>query len=254
MPDGQVEPFLGQVDEAVAQVQLQPDLGIAREEGHERGRNVLAAQRHRGSDANQPARIARQVADTRERLLDALEAESGLRLKSAFEHEFHYSGAAPRLGDAYSLDAMRLQGAFAQRLMQALDENGIDPEMVLPEYGPQQFEVTCRPALGLKSADDAVRLREITRSIARALGQKATFSPVMGAGAVGNGVRRCVQARRLQAEPAGHHRPRLVHALPGLARERLHADGVAEGAEQLALHRHQRLRLLAAAKLVGLGQ
>ncbi|WP_119269599.1 glutamine synthetase family protein [Taklimakanibacter deserti] len=120
--------------------------------------------------------------------LDALEAETGLRLNSAFEHEFHYTGATPRLGDAYSLDAMRLQGAFAQRLMQALDENGIDPEMVLPEYGPQQFEVTCRPALGLKSADDAVRLREITRSVARALGQKATFSPVMGAGAVGNGV------------------------------------------------------------------
>lgn len=120
--------------------------------------------------------------------LDTLEAETGLRLKSAFEHEFHYSGAARRLGDAYSLDAMRLQGAFAQLLMQALDENGIAPELVLPEYGPQQFEVTCRPALGIKSADDAVRLREITRSIARAQGQKATFSPVMGAGAVGNGV------------------------------------------------------------------
>lgn len=120
--------------------------------------------------------------------LAALEAETGLRVKSAFEHEFHYSGSKPRLGDAYSLDAMRLQGAFAQLLMQALDQNGVNPEMVMPEYGPRQFEVTCKPAVGIKSADDAVRLREITRSIARALDHKATFAPVMGAGAVGNGV------------------------------------------------------------------
>lgn len=120
--------------------------------------------------------------------LATLEAETGLRVKSAFEHEFHYSGSQPRLGDAYSLDSMRLQGAFGQLLMQALDENGVGPEMFMPEYGPQQFEVTCKPQIGLKSADDAVRLREITRSVARALGHKATFSPVMGAGAVGNGV------------------------------------------------------------------
>lgn len=120
--------------------------------------------------------------------LEALEAEFNLRLNAAFEHEFHYSGAEPRLGDAYSLDSMRLQGSFAQSLMYALQANDIEPEMVLPEYGPQQFEVTCAPAVGLQSADRAVQLREIVRAVARAHGHKATFAPVMGFGLVGNGV------------------------------------------------------------------
>jgi len=122
------------------------------------------------------------------RALAALKSEFGLRLNAAFEHEFHYSGAKPRLGDAYSLDSMRLQGAFAQTLMHALEANGIEPEMVMPEYGPQQFEVTCAPAVGLEAADRAVRLREIVRAVARAHGEKATFAPVMGMGLVGNGV------------------------------------------------------------------
>ncbi len=120
--------------------------------------------------------------------LEALEREFGLILKVAFEHEFHYSGAAARLGDAYLLDAMRLQGNFAQNLVGALRANGIMPDTFLPEYGPGQFEVTCKPALGMAAADDAVRLREIARAVARFHGHKATFSPIMAVGAVGNGV------------------------------------------------------------------
>ncbi len=120
--------------------------------------------------------------------LEALAREFGLIVKAAFEHEFHYSGAEVRLGDSYLLDAMRLQGGFAQNLLPALRSNGIIPDTFLPEYGPQQFEVTCKPALGLAAADDAIRLREITRAVARFHGHKATFSPVMAAGAVGNGV------------------------------------------------------------------
>ena len=66
--------------------------------------------------------------------------------------------------------------------------NGIEPETFLPEYGPQQFEITCKPALGLEAADGAVRLREITRAVARSLDEKACFAPVMVPGQVGNGV------------------------------------------------------------------
>ncbi|MEM7442972.1 MAG: glutamine synthetase family protein [Pseudomonadota bacterium] len=119
--------------------------------------------------------------------LEALQQETGLVLKSAFEHEFHYSGAEKRLGDAYLLDAMRVEGDFANAALHALSENGIEPESFMPEYGPQQFEVTCKPAVGLASADRAVKLREIVRSMARHYGHKATFSPVMANGAVGNG-------------------------------------------------------------------
>ncbi len=120
--------------------------------------------------------------------LDALRDEAGLHLKSAFEHEFHYSGAEMRSGAAYLLDSVRSLGSFPQALLHALDANGIEPDSFLPEYAPQQFEVTCAPAPGVAAADRAVRLREITRSVARAQGHKATFAPVMGPGGVGNGV------------------------------------------------------------------
>ncbi len=123
-----------------------------------------------------------------QRGLDILENEFGLCVKAAFEHEFHYSGASRRLGNAYGLDAMRLQGLFAATLINALQINDIEPEMFMPEYGPQQYEVTCAPALGIAAADRAVRLREIVRSVARSFGRKATFAPVMGMGMVGNGV------------------------------------------------------------------
>lgn len=72
--------------------------------------------------------------------------------------------------------------------MGALDSAGCDPEMVMPEYGVGQFEVTNGAALGVASADRAVILREVIRSVARARGEKACFAPVMAPGKVGNGV------------------------------------------------------------------
>jgi len=126
--------------------------------------------------------------DWLKRGLEILKDEFGLCLKSSFEHEFHYTGASKRLGNAYALDAMRLQGEFAHTLMNALEDNGVNPEMFMPEYGEQQYEVTCAATVGLESADRAVKLREITRSVARKFDHKATFSPIMSMGKVGNGV------------------------------------------------------------------
>ena len=120
--------------------------------------------------------------------LEALSSEFALSLYAAFEHEFHLSGARGRAGDAYALDAMRLQSPFGECLLAAMRASGIEPETFLPEYGPQQFEITCKPALGLEAACAAVRLREITRAVARWLGEKACFAPVMVPGQVGNGV------------------------------------------------------------------
>ncbi len=120
--------------------------------------------------------------------LRQLETETDLKLRAAFEHEFHYSGAAKRLGDAYLLDSVRPLGRFPGTLLAQMRRNGIQPDTFLPEYGPGQFEVTCKPVIGLAAADQAVQLREITRAVARSSGHKATFAPVMAAGAVGNGV------------------------------------------------------------------
>ncbi len=119
--------------------------------------------------------------------LQLLKEEFGLELRSAFEQEFYYSGAEGRLGDSYLLDAMRLQGNFASILMGQMRANVIEPESFMPEYGAAQFEITVKPTLGTSSADQAVSTREIARSVARGLGHRVSFSPVMEPNVVGNG-------------------------------------------------------------------
>ncbi len=124
-----------------------------------------------------------------ERALDDLEREAGLRLFAAFEHEFYYEGASERIGSAYSLDAIRRQGAFAEALLHALSAAGLDPDSFLPEYGPRQYEVTVRPTLGVGAADRAVVLRELARATALRMGHKLSFAPMVRLdGGVGNGV------------------------------------------------------------------
>lgn len=135
--------------------------------------------------------------------LDALQDEFGLRLLAAFEHEFRYEAADGRTGDAYLLDAMRLQGRFAGRLVQTLRANRMEPESFLPEFGPAQYEVTVAPRVGIAAADDAVRLREITRAVARRHGSRACFAPVTAPGAVGNGVHVHFSLRDEDDRPVG---------------------------------------------------
>src|SRR5262249_19285074 len=94
----------------------------------------------------------------------ALEAAAGYRLLAAFEQEFVYTGVEDLPGASYSLDAYRRQGIFGEAFTAALRQAGVAPDSFLPEYGARQYEATCRPAIGLRAADDAVILREIYRS------------------------------------------------------------------------------------------
>lgn len=114
--------------------------------------------------------------------------KEGFHILAAFEHEFYYDGVPDRLGSSYSVDAIRLARHFPNVLIAALRQGGLEPESFLPEYGPRQYEVTVRPALGLQAADRAVQLRELTRGAARRLGSRAIFSPMVTRGVVGNGV------------------------------------------------------------------
>jgi glutamine synthetase len=125
---------------------------------------------------------------TLRRTLEALEQEAGLRLYASFEHEFHLFGATTRPGASYALSALRGVEPFIGDFLGALDSAGLEPDTFLPEYGPQQFEVTVRPAFGIEAADRAVRLREICRAVARRHGLQASFAPLVSYGVVGNGV------------------------------------------------------------------
>jgi glutamine synthetase len=119
--------------------------------------------------------------------LDELDSEFGLRLLSAFEQEFVYSGVVDKPGSSYSFDMYRRSGSFAGRALAALRAAGIIPDSFLPEYGQRQFEVTVKPRQGIRAADDAVLLREIFRACAEENGARAIFAPVLEPDGIGNG-------------------------------------------------------------------
>lgn len=126
--------------------------------------------------------------------------ELGLQINAAFEHEFNLgSGAAEHL--AFSLEAQRQGAEFGGWLLSALRAGGVEPEMFLPEYGKHQYEITCRPALGVAAADRAVNVREITREIARQMGLELSFAPKTSGQAVCNGVHLHVSLQDLAGHP-----------------------------------------------------
>ncbi|RWP45598.1 glutamine synthetase [Mesorhizobium sp.] len=131
------------------------------------------------------------VGCTRTMLIDALaelKAATGLSVVAAFEHEFHIADADFAPAHSMSFAALRRADPFAPNLMAALEEAGVAPEVVIAEFGTDQFEVTHEPTDALAAADRAVAIREITREVARSAGWRASFTPKAAPDAVGNGV------------------------------------------------------------------
>jgi glutamine synthetase len=113
---------------------------------------------------------------------------AGLALIASFEHEFTLLDPATIPAPCFSLAAHRRAEPFLTDLFAALRRAGAEPEMILPEYGPNQVEVTLAPADALAAADRAVILREVTREVASAVGHNASFCPKTRPDGVGNGV------------------------------------------------------------------
>jgi glutamine synthetase len=119
--------------------------------------------------------------------LAALRKEAGVELIAAFEHEFVYTGIDESLPTSYGIRRFRGQGVFGETLMGAIRAAGAMPDSFLPEYGLRQFEVTVGPKPGLRAADEAVIVRELTRAVAHRLGHDAVFAPMMTPTGTGNG-------------------------------------------------------------------
>jgi glutamine synthetase len=122
------------------------------------------------------------------RALEDVRSEMGVETITAFEHEFHLQRPGSRPAPGFTLGAQREAEPFLSRLFSSLDQAGLHPEMILPEYGESQYEVTVEPAKGITGADRAVSLREVVRDTARVLGCRTSFSPVVQPDSVGNGV------------------------------------------------------------------
>jgi glutamine synthetase len=139
-----------------------------------------------------------------------LAAETGLEVRAAFEHEFHLSGLDEHSGNAFSLERFRLADAFVWAAMAALRQARAEPEVFMTEYGPAQFEISCRPALGVAGADRAVVIREVVREVARRQGRHASFSPLVTPKVVGNGVHIHFSLYDGDGRPALHDQARPV--------------------------------------------
>lgn len=120
--------------------------------------------------------------------LAALEAEAGVRLIASFEHEFHAACDDMQAGGAYALRSMRRGAVLGESLLETLDQAGLEVQLFHPEYGAAQYEITVAPRPGLVAADQAVILRELTRSVGERLGQPVSFAPMVPGMGVGNGV------------------------------------------------------------------
>lgn len=133
--------------------------------------------------------------------LERLRNEHGINLLASFEQEFQIFGAQLPPSHALSIAALRAADPFASRLMAALEEAGVDPEVVISEFGQDQFEVTCSPSDGVTASDRCVVIREITREIARSNGWHASFAPKTSPDGVGNGVHLHFSFRDLNGKP-----------------------------------------------------
>lgn len=121
--------------------------------------------------------------------LERLHNVAGVKLLAAFEHEFQLKDSADTLSnEAYGRAGYEQQQQLCETLMGAIAAARLSPDSIMKEYGPNQYEVVIGPEEGVRAADAAVMVRELTRSTARACGEQATYTPIRDVNSVGNGV------------------------------------------------------------------
>ena len=120
--------------------------------------------------------------------LDALRAQTGLELNSAFEMEFQFLDDSPGYGPGFGLTGLRKKKRFGEAYLAALRQAGVEPDSFLREWADRQYEVTMHPQLGIKAADHALSIRELARATAQRQDDPVTFTPIRDVNAAGNGV------------------------------------------------------------------
>jgi glutamine synthetase len=118
----------------------------------------------------------------------------GLRVEAAFEYEFYLArqiddGRFVPADDSlcFSSDGMDRQGTVIGAILDALDQQGLQPRQYYPELGPAQQELTIQHAPLLEAADRQVAVRDTVRAVALQHGLIATFAPKPFADQAGSG-------------------------------------------------------------------
>jgi glutamine synthetase len=116
-------------------------------------------------------RMARQAAD------------AGIEVQAAFEYEFYLAremdGRYVPADDSlcFSSDGMDRESAIIGQIMEALDQQGLEPRQYYPELGPAQQEISINHTPILTTADRQIAVRETVRGVALRHGLTASFAP-----------------------------------------------------------------------------
>lgn len=110
-------------------------------------------------------------------------AELGMRVEAALEHEFYF--AREEMGryvpadnsPCYSTAGMDEHAEVMDTILEALERQDLAIEQVHTEWGPGQQEISIQHSDVLRAADNACRVRETVRGVARQFGLLATFAP-----------------------------------------------------------------------------
>jgi glutamine synthetase len=125
----------------------------------------------------------------------AAAAAQGYQLRAGYEMEFavapagspDIASAPAHRGPAYSPYALLELDEFIATLLHDFDANGLRLNQLHAEYGLAQIELSLRATDPLSAADDQLLARQTIHAAARTHGLRASFAPIVSAGASGNG-------------------------------------------------------------------
>lgn len=120
-------------------------------------------------------------------------AAAGLSLQMAFEVEWAVGmGGTDEFvpacsGPAYGMTRLVELSDYARDVLVALEREGADVEQIHPEYAAGQYEVSVGVTDPVTAADRSVLVRQTIRAVSARHGLRASFSPSVVVGHVGNG-------------------------------------------------------------------
>jgi glutamine synthetase len=120
-------------------------------------------------------------------------AVEGYSVKASFEVEWAVSAGSGEdftpacAGPAYGMTRLTEQSDYLRDVVEALAAAGLSVEQIHPEYAAGQYEVSVAAEDPVGAADTFVLVRETIRAISQHHDLRASFSPKVLAGGVGNG-------------------------------------------------------------------
>jgi len=121
-------------------------------------------------------------------------AQQGLSVQAAFEFEFYLArqlddGTFAPADDSlcFASDGMDRQADVIGDILDALDQQHLEPRQYYPELGPSQQELSINHAPLLAAADRQIAVRETVRAVALQHGLVASFAPKPFVDQAGNG-------------------------------------------------------------------